>query len=44
MKRAQPSTELQAISVSRNVVFGNVFSQLGVQLKSTLTGATAHRG
>ena len=44
MKRAEPSTELPALSVVRNVVFGRVFSQLAGQSKSTLTGATARRG
>ena len=44
MKRAEPSTELPALSVARNVVFGNVSSLRNYQSKSTLTGATAHRG
>ncbi len=44
MKRAEPSTEPPAISVAWNVVFGRVSSRCGDLSKSTLTGATAHRG
>jgi len=44
MKRAEPITELPALSVARNVVFGSVFSRFDGVLKSTLTGATAHGG
>ena len=44
MKRAEPITELPALSVARNVVFGSVISLACRTLKSTLTGATAHGG
>lgn len=44
MKRAEPSIELPALSVARNVMFGRVSSQRDDQSKSTMTGATAHRG
>ena len=44
MKRAEPSTELPAISVARNVVFGKASSQRAEAFKYTLTGTTARRG
>ena len=44
MKRAEPSAKLPAISVARNVVFGSAILVSDFASKSSLTGATVHRG